>query len=261
MKIEEALHDTHASLELKGDFETDDAELFLKAVDDLRAKGVTRIAASLRMVKYLNSTALGTMVQARKLLRRESGDFVIVKPSPISREVISKMGLDSVLRMFDDEQAAVRYLAAAGTATGKAGASKGSVEGGVEPAVAVFSFPDDRSDLLGETRRGVGTIESVDSEKIVFAWDPSRHGLGAEQIATVFAFGSPIQTKFQFKLVRKHFFDVAATIDRIANNPDGTVTVSAKWSAISESDESALWQFTKDMAYLRRQVSDEAESQ
>ena len=260
MKIKKALHDTHASLELKGDFETDDAELLLKAVDDLRAKGVTRIAASLRMVKYLNSTALGTMVQARKLLRRESGDFVIVKPSPISREVISKMGLDSVLRMFDDEQVAVRYLAA-GTATGKAGPSKGSVEGGVEPAVAVFSFPDDRSDLLGETRRGVGTIESVDSEKIVFAWDPSRHGFGAEQIATVFALGSPIHTKFQNKLVRKHFFDVDATIDRIANNPDGTVTVSAKWSAISEPDESALWQFTKDMAYLRRQVSDEAESQ
>ena len=100
MKIRKTVHDSHANLVLQGDFETDDASALLQAIEGLREEGVNRIAVSLRMVKYINSTALGSLVRARELMRLEGGDIVIVKPSAMTREIISKMGLDAVIPMI-----------------------------------------------------------------------------------------------------------------------------------------------------------------
>jgi anti-anti-sigma factor len=252
MKIDKTVLDTHAVLTLKGEFDTFYCPKLQEEVDSLLADSVSRVILNLRLVKFINSTALGAIIKAHKRCRSEGGDLVVAKPSQFCREIITKLGIDRVVPLFDDEEAAERHLVAKATPESDAEVSDTSV---------IFSFPDEaRAKLLkGRVHHGVATVSNVDDQRITFVWNPARHELNDSQLKTMFADGSAIHTKFQVKLFKKGFFDLAAKIVSSQRRQDGTVKVTAAYSSIGDADKTALSQFANDMAYLKKQITDAAE--
>ncbi len=209
---------------------------------------------SFRYVKYINSTALGAVVRARSTCKEAGGDLIIVQPSKLSREIITKMGLEGVLRIFDDETEAANHLQGGGSA---AAPQEPSTEASTETTV-MFSFDDERANLIpGKSRRhGVGVLESVDSASIVFQWNPAKHDSDAATAAALFPSGSTMRNKLQLKMLRKEFFEGESTIESMVPNESGTVTVRARWSGIAAADREALARYEQDMDFLRRQASE-----
>src|SRR5262245_17630702 len=99
-------------LHLRGEFDTFYCALLQKEIDGLVASGVNRIALNLRLVKFINSTALGAIIKASKGLAAQGGKLVISRPSVFCRDIMEKVGLDRVVPMFDSDEAAGTALLA-----------------------------------------------------------------------------------------------------------------------------------------------------
>ncbi|MCA8977794.1 MAG: STAS domain-containing protein [Planctomycetes bacterium] len=251
MKIETTTKESFPTLILRGDFETDSVDSFLAAIDELRASGNIRILVSLRYVKYINSTALGAVVRARSGCKEAGGDLLILQPSRLSREIITKMGLETVLRIFDSDAEAASFLAGGG-ATTDAPADRAPDE--ADRVTVMFSFDDERAKLIpGKSKHGIGVLEAVDDATLSFLWDPARHDAGPETAAALFTIGSTMRNKLQLKLIRKEFFDAESTIESMTLVESGAVAVRARWSRMSDVDRQALARHQEDMTYLREQ--------
>jgi anti-sigma B factor antagonist len=110
MKVLKENHDGVVLLTLKGEFDSFVCAGFTQAVADVQAEGVHHFVLNLRLVKFINSTALGAMIKARKAARAAGGDVVISHPSPAVREAMESLGLDRLFAIHDDDGAAVAAL-------------------------------------------------------------------------------------------------------------------------------------------------------
>lgn len=258
MKIETTTKQSFPAVVLRGDFDTDAVDDFLATIDEIRAGGNARIMVSFRYVKYINSTALGAVVRARSACKEAGGDLIIVQPSRLSREIITKMGLENVLRIFDDEVEAAGHLERGGSAVGAATAEHSGDS--PETISVMFSFEDERAKLIpGKSRRhGVGVLESVDSSSLVFGWNPAKHESDIATAEAMFPVGSKVRSKLQLKLIRKEFFEADSTVESMTVNDSGTVTVRTRWSRIADADRDALARYEQDLDFLRKQAGETA---
>lgn len=258
MKIEATSSDSHAAIVLRGEFETNAADDFLAIVEQTLKGGQPRISVSLRYVKYINSTALGAVVRARTKCREQDGELVVLQPSKLTREILVSMGLDKVLQVVEDEAAAINLLQGnANPAPEEAAAASAPPDSENQDTVIMFSFHDERDDLIpGKRKHGVGALDSVSDTKLVFHWNPGEHESDAATATAMFRIGGSMRNKLQLKLIRKGFFEGDTIIDSAELGQDGTITVRAHWSKIAETDRAALRRHGEDIAYLNEQANE-----
>ena len=103
--------ESHAVLHLRGEFDTYYCPQLQEEIDGIQKTGVHHVVLNLRMVKFINSTALGAIIKASKALTAAEGKLVISRPSTFCRDIIEKVGLDRVVPIFDtDEDAIASFL-------------------------------------------------------------------------------------------------------------------------------------------------------
>jgi len=87
MNIDIQHADQYAVLRLSGDFESYAVGDFLAAVAEAREKDVSLVVLNLRKVKFINSTAIGAVLRARKELKAAGGGLAAARSSAFVREV------------------------------------------------------------------------------------------------------------------------------------------------------------------------------
>ena len=75
MQVTVEPRDNFTILHLRGEFDTFYCSLLQKEVDGLITSGVNRVALNMRLVKFINSTALGAIIKASKVLNAKGVDF------------------------------------------------------------------------------------------------------------------------------------------------------------------------------------------
>src|SRR5262245_40806561 len=138
MQVTVEPRDNFTILHLRGEFDTFYCALLQKEIDGLIASGVTRIALNLRLVKFINSTALGAIIKASKVLNAHNGKLVVSRPSVFCKDIMEKLGLDRVVPLFDSDEAAGAALIA-----GRTGTSKGKVADELEDDTTILFAPTD----------------------------------------------------------------------------------------------------------------------
>ncbi len=252
MKIDKSLHDDYATLTLKGEFDTFYCPALMDEVEDLLDRGLNHLILDMRLVKFINSTALGAVIKAHKRCRAEDGDLVIAQPSPFVRDVMTKVGIDKLVVLHDDEAAATKAMIK------HLNKKELTAEAAVDQEKVLVTFPDDtRNQMLGSKKKMVlvGKIANVDGNKMQFLWNGSKAGFNADQAKALFFDGGEMNMKFQVKMIKKSFFEITATGSGVEPAGDNdTVRVTAKYSKISDGDREALGQFANDMAFLKTQL-------
>ncbi|HZN38325.1 MAG TPA: STAS domain-containing protein [Planctomycetota bacterium] len=251
MKIDKAVHDDYSVLTLKGEFDTFYCPALMQEVETLVERGVNHLVLDMRLVRFINSTALGAVIKAHKRCRAEGGDLVIAQPSPFVRDVISKVGIDKLITMYDTEQEATKAIIKHQNQKELAG------DAPVDQEKIMITFADEiRNKMLGERKSKtlLGTISNVDGIRVHFVCNQVKAGISADQAKQLFFTGSEMQMKFQVKMIKKSFFEMVATVETVELAGDGGVRVSAKFKKISDGDREALSQFAADMAFLKRQL-------
>lgn len=249
MKIDKSLHDDYAVLTLKGEFDTFYCPALMQEVEDLVERGVNHLVIDMRLVKFINSTALGAVIKAHKRCRAEGGELVVAHPSPFVRDVITKVGIDKLIALHDSEEAAVKAIIKHLNQKELAG------DAPVDQEKVLITFADDvRNKMIGGKKTLLGTMSNVDGNKVQFVFNGKKQGISGDQGKQLFFAGGDVQLKFQVKMIKKSYFEVIATVDQAEVTADGGTRVTAKFTKISDNDRQALSQFAADMAFLKQQL-------
>ena len=119
----------------------------------------------------------------------------------------------------------------------------------------MITFPDDtRNKQIGGKKALVGTMSSVDSERVRFLWNGSKVDVSQSQAQQLFFKESEVHLKFQVKLIKKGYFEVKALVQDCDLASDSDVRVTAVFKKIRQSERDALGQFAADMDFLKRQL-------
>jgi anti-anti-sigma factor len=268
MQVTVEPRDSYTILHLRGEFDTFYCPLLQKEVDGLISAGVNRVALNLRLVKFINSTALGAIIKASKILVANGGKLVIARPSPFCRDIIEKVGLDRVVPMFDSDE-----LAGAALAKEKPGAVKAGVHDELEDETTILFAPVDLKRVehfvpeskraakaspvhghsFGSIWRGVGRMSALDEEGLRFTWNGGNTGLSPFEMGQMLSLGTDLNVKFRLPLLQKGHCEAVVTISEVEERPDG-VKLAATFSEVDPETLGAVKQYSADMAFLKKEL-------
>jgi anti-sigma B factor antagonist len=99
-----------AIVSLSGELDLYTAERVRVAVDEAGAVGADKVIVDLSEISFIDSTALGVLVQETKRLEGRGHSLVLVTNDPRTLRVFEVTGLDRVLRTFATLHDAVSQL-------------------------------------------------------------------------------------------------------------------------------------------------------
>ena len=249
MKIDKSLYEDYAVLTLKGEFDTFYCPVLMEEVDSLVERGVNHLILNMRLVKFINSTALGAIIKAHKRCKAEGGELVVDRPSSFVRDIVGKLGIDQVVPMFENEDDATKHIIKT------LNESELASDAPVDQETVMISFPDEtRNKQIGGKKVLLGNIRNLDGNRLQFAYSGKRSGINSDQARQLFFEGSDLKLKFKVKLIKKDYFEIAAKVAESQATDGDTIRVTANYDSISDGDRADLRQFATDMEFLKRQL-------
>lgn len=262
--------DNFATIHLRGEFDTYYCSHLQKEIEDLADGGVPHVILNLRLVKFINSTALGAIIKASKTLTAKDGRLVVARPSKFCRDIIEKVGLDRVVPIFDTDEAAQEGLFDGQKATPKSDAPLPDED---ESSVLFTPTDADRIEhFLSTSRRfkagtvnpvhahkfganwsGVGRMASLDENGLCFNWSGGDTGLEPFAMGQLLSIGTDLKVKFRLPLFKKGFCEAVATVSEVEERTDG-VRIGAAFSKIDDKTLGAVRQYAADLALIRDEV-------
>lgn len=111
MRITVEPREGFAVLHLRGEFDSLPCAFLRRGILALIRAGSFRIVLDLELVTFINSQALGAILEASHVLASCDGALVIARPSALCRKVVDRVGLERVIPVFDTaEQAGAALL-------------------------------------------------------------------------------------------------------------------------------------------------------
>jgi anti-anti-sigma factor len=259
MEITAEFREGFMILHLRGEFDTFYCRRLQEEVDAIVAAGGKDIALNLRLVRFINSTALGAIIRAAKVLGARGGKLVISRPSKIARDVIQKVGLDKVVSIHDSDEEAGEAL-----------------RGGHRPERTEAEEPDDETAVLfvprdaqravlflgeelrpgsipGTSWRGLGRMSALEAAGMRFTWNGGVSGMTPFEMGQFLAIGIELRVKFRIPLFRRGHCEAIVTVQEVEERPDG-VKLQAGFSELELEAERAIAQYAKDIAFLKREL-------
>jgi anti-sigma B factor antagonist len=92
--------DTAYVLTLKGELDLYSTPLLTTELEALTPEG-PQVVLDLAAVTFLDSTALGAILLAVRRLRQADGDLAIASPNPTTTRLLSIVGVDRVVPVYD----------------------------------------------------------------------------------------------------------------------------------------------------------------
>jgi len=111
MKAIRTDHHDCVLLVLHGDFDAFVVRPFRESIDRMLAQGVRHLVLNMRLVKFVTSSAIGTLVRLRSQLLALGGELRISQPSLAFCETIAALGLEGHFPIHDDDQLALGVVA------------------------------------------------------------------------------------------------------------------------------------------------------
>jgi anti-anti-sigma factor len=219
-------------LTLKGEFDSFVTNAFGNEIAKIQAEGVHRIVLNMAQVKFVNSTALGAVIKARKNCRSAQGDVIISSPSQPVRDAMDSLGLDRLFSICEDDAAALSVLE---------GAQSIELDDDSDSAVMIH-LPEMPRPLVGRLKR----LEQSGLECRLASAPPD-----------VFTDGRELRLKFRLPLYRREYFELSALVDRVEASAGG-LTLGLRFAEMADEDRAAIESFVADMNELRKAARGEA---
>ncbi|MCA8982070.1 MAG: STAS domain-containing protein [Planctomycetes bacterium] len=259
----------YAVLHLRGEFDTYYVPALQDEVNGLSESGVNNLVLNLRLVRFINSTALGAMIKFSKQLTAAGGALRISRPSKFCRDIIEKVGLDRVVPVYDSDEEAGASFKAAVVTTGETDKVFEEDQSSVlfSPAdrsrVEHFLSEEERSGgqgknpihqhSFGDKWSGLGRMAGLDDEGLSFTWEGGRTSLDPFTMAQMLALGTDWKVKFRLPLLQKGYCEAMTTVNEVEERPGG-VKVRVAFKEIDEDTLASVRQYAADMSYLKDEL-------
>ena len=259
--------DNFATIHLRGEFDTYYCKHLSDEVDALVAGGVKHVVLNLRLVKFINSTALGAIIKLSKLLSSKGGKLVIARPSAFCRDIIGKVGVDRVVPIFDDDDEAAKGLFSAAIAKKPAAAGPAEDDSSVlfQPTDAariehfltasrLFKAPVAAAHTPGASVwQGVGRMAGLDENGVRFTWSGGDTGIDAFAMGQLLSIGTELRIKFRLPLFKQGYCEATATVAEVEERDTG-VKIGARFTKLDDKVRAAVRQYASDLKFLKDEL-------
>jgi anti-sigma B factor antagonist len=110
MKVTRSEQEGVAVLRLAGEFDSFETEEMRRIFDECLKEGRRRLVFDLRDLVFANSTTIAFFISAQKRAREAGGGMILARPGEFLRKTLKTLGLDQVLVIHDDLDAAIHSL-------------------------------------------------------------------------------------------------------------------------------------------------------
>ncbi len=230
MKLIKEIRENAAILTLKGDFDSFVCGPFMAEIQELLKNGIKYLITDMRLVLFINSTAIGTLVKTHKEVKKNGGSLMICRPSKFVANVLDTLGLMSFFKVGDDPEKALEQI----------GASGEGMDMGADSSV-IIHIPGSGKETC------IGKIASLEEDSITLRIPERREELLE---------GVECKIKFRLPLFRKgHYFEADVAI---AESVHSTTDVQLKcnFKNIADEDRKSIAQFVEEMKFLRSEARD-----
>ena len=93
MKIERKTAGDVTLLAFTGEFDAFNLPTISEKLDNLIQTGVKKLVFNLRLLKFINSSALGYLIKTHKRLKEIDGELVLSEPSKFFQSTITTLGI------------------------------------------------------------------------------------------------------------------------------------------------------------------------
>jgi len=108
MEIRQRTNRNVLILDLQGSFTIGRSEeRYRELVNQLLAEGKKELLINLAEVSMVDSSGLGALLKSFNSVKQVEGQLKLLKPSDLTRRLLSITGLVSIFEVFDDETAAL----------------------------------------------------------------------------------------------------------------------------------------------------------
>ena len=255
----------HVILHLRGEFDTYYVPALEEEIAAVQRNGIHQVVLNLRLVKFINSTALGAIIKASKSLSKEGGALVISRPSAFCKDILEKVGLDRVVAVAEsDEEAVTKLMERAAPAKPSTAAPEDT-----DPSSVIFRMVDAarlrhfveqakarnpiHGHAFGDNWAGIGRMSGLDEEGLRFTWNGGKTELDPIDKGQMLAVGTELLTKFRLPLLQRGYCEAKVDVSLLEERADG-VKVGCRFVEIDDAPRDAVRQYAKDMAFLKEEL-------
>ncbi len=267
MKVERKRWDDVTILQFIGEFDAFNLPTFSSKIDAILEGGDTRLVFNLRLLTFINSSALGYLLKTKKRAMELGGDLALVAPSKFIKKTLVTLGLQEVFRIYEnDEDGVLSFKRPGEIASVKISSADAERDEKLSGAnAALFKVIDEAGkDLFGQTQQ-VGRIDQLQENGLLFTWEIPAPGpkhlvpISSENFDAAIHPGTRLRLKFRQPFALKsYYFEMASLVTRVtkAPNEDGktAATVHVDYAGVKPEDRSALSGLVADLKRFRAEL-------
>jgi anti-anti-sigma factor len=260
MKLEKHRYGDVIILKFTGEFDTFNLPAFSERIDRMITGGDTQMVFDLRLLKFINSAALGYLIKTSKRLRAEGGEMVLARPSKFVKKTLSTLGLDDVFKMFESVEAGVKHFIT-GEDIGEIKLEAGDYDEALTGSVPILFKPLGADGEEGEQPNQVGRIVTLYEDGLLFRYEPEQDG-ASDPVEKFLTVGQSLKLKFRQPFaVKEYYFEMSGLIQdvsKMAAGDDDDTSVEAirvRYEDIKAEDREHLEQFVRDQESWKSELN------
>ncbi len=245
MKLEKHRYEDVIILKFTGEFDTFNLPAFSERIDRMIEFGDNQFVLDLRLLKFINSAALGYLIKTSKRLKDADGGMVLARPSKFIKKTLTTLGLDDVFQMFDSVEGGVMHFRT-GEDVGEIQLEGGDYDEALTGSVPILFRQADEADKPNQ----VGRIVTLYEGGLLFRYEPQG---GEDTVSAFLQEGNVLKLKFRQPFaIKEYYFEMSAKIDEVTKMASGddddspVDAVRVSYQDIKADDRTHLEQFVRD---------------
>jgi anti-sigma B factor antagonist len=259
MKVERKRWENVTILSFVGEFDAFNLPTYSQKIDGLVEGGEVQMVFNLRLLTFINSSALGYLLKVKKRCQELGGDLVLVQPSKFIKKTLLTLGLQEVFAIYEtDEDGALSYLR-------PSGAKKGAIKKGdaetdeklLGSNAVMFLVVDEEGKPLYGNNPQVGRITNLTETALELKWEVPPPGpkhlvpVSTENFDSALHPGTRLKVKFRQPFAMKsHYFELHGLVskcDRGEGENPNEAAIGVDYKDMKPEDRSALVGYVQDM--------------
>ncbi len=245
MKLEKHRYEDVVILRFTGEFDTFNLPTFSERIDRMAAAGDDHFILDLKLLRFINSAALGYLIKMSKRAKAGGGEVLIARPSKFVKKTLTTLGLDSVFKVFDSVESAMLHFKK-GLDIGQLNLEGGEEDDALKGETPILFRPiGEKGDELPNQ---VGRIVTLREDGLLFRCDVSADG--SDPISNFLQSGTQIKMKFRQPFaVKDYYFEMTGEVidvTRADEESNHVLTARVSYGDMKSSDREHLDEFVKN---------------
>ena len=252
MKLEKKSYEDIVILRFVGEFDTFNLPGFTERMEKMVETGEVRYILDVKLLKFINSSALGYLIRLSKELKAKGGDLVLAQPSRFLKKTLVTLGLEEIFKVFETVEDGILHFKK-GADVGQLDLEGAETDESLTGAVPILFRPRDKAD---DAPNQVGRIVTLYPEGLLFRYEPEGD---LDPVEMDVKEGTTLKLKFRQPFAQKeHYFEMDAQVQQL-NRLEGeggerVLTIKVAYDKIKDEDKDVLANFVKDQENWRAEL-------